>query len=168
MACALWHRTAIRRRKASEARQGRRRLSEARNSSAMSRLATDCLYRDQGRRSASETVAGTQTLYRSPPNLLTTLRRELDAAGLSAETGLPYTPAACGETVAGTYRQRLSLTSGRSAMIDNGPWLRPRPADDGTRPAPRPSCRRRRQGERVGSSGLAGASEDPKFETWVG
>jgi hypothetical protein len=65
------------------------------------------------------------------PNLLATLRRrELDEAGasLSAETGLPYTPAAGGETVAGTYRQRLSLTSGRFAMIDNGlgfalvPW----------------------------------------------
>ncbi len=64
-------------------------------------------------------------------DLLATLRcRELDAAGarLSAETGLPYTPAAGGEMVDGTYRQRLSLTSGRFAMIDNGlgfalvPW----------------------------------------------
>jgi type IV secretory pathway VirD2 relaxase len=64
-------------------------------------------------------------------DLLETLRhRELDAAGarLSAETGLPYAPAASGETIAGTYRQRLSLTSGRFAMIDNGlgfalvPW----------------------------------------------
>jgi Protein of unknown function (DUF3363) len=63
-------------------------------------------------------------------DLLATLRRrELDAAGarLSAETGLPYT-AASGEMVAGTYRQRLTLTSGRFAMIDNGlgfalvPW----------------------------------------------
>jgi hypothetical protein len=39
-----------------------------------------------------------------------------------------YTPAASGETMAGTYRQRLTLTSGRFAMIDNGlvfahvPW----------------------------------------------
>jgi hypothetical protein len=57
-------------------------------------------------------------------------RRELDAVGtkLSAETGLPYTPTASGEMVAGTYRQRLTLTSGRFAMIDNGlgfalvPW----------------------------------------------
>jgi hypothetical protein len=57
-------------------------------------------------------------------------RRELDAvaARLSAETGSPYTPAAGGEMVAGTYRQRLTLTSGRFAMIDNGlgftlvPW----------------------------------------------
>ena len=64
-------------------------------------------------------------------DLLSTLRRrELDAAGakLSGETGLPYTPAAVGEHVAGTYRQRLTLTSGRFAMIDNGlgfalvPW----------------------------------------------
>jgi Protein of unknown function (DUF3363) len=37
-------------------------------------------------------------------------------------------PAAHGEMVAGTYRQRLTLTSGRFAMIDNGlgfalvPW----------------------------------------------
>jgi Protein of unknown function (DUF3363) len=64
-------------------------------------------------------------------DLLATLRRrELDAAGarLSVEKGLPYTPAASGETVSGTYRQRLTLTSGRFAMIDNGvgfalvPW----------------------------------------------
>ncbi len=64
-------------------------------------------------------------------DLLATLRsRDLDAAAgrLSAETGLPYTPAAGGEMVSGTYRQRLTLTSGRFAMIDNGlgfalvPW----------------------------------------------
>jgi hypothetical protein len=64
-------------------------------------------------------------------DLLNTLRRrELDAAGarLSAETGLPYVPTASGEHVAGTYRRRLALTSGRFAMIDNGlgfalvPW----------------------------------------------
>jgi uncharacterized protein DUF3363 len=56
-------------------------------------------------------------------DLLATLRsRDLDAAGarLSAETGLPYTPAAGGEMVSGTYRQHLTLTSGRFAMIDNG------------------------------------------------
>jgi hypothetical protein len=63
-------------------------------------------------------------------HLATLRRRELDAVGarLSTETGLPYTPAAGGETVAGTYCQRLPLTSGRFAMIDNGlgfalvPW----------------------------------------------
>jgi hypothetical protein len=64
-------------------------------------------------------------------DLLNTLRRrELDAAGakLSGETGLPYEPAVAGHHVAGTYRQRLMLSSGRFAMIDNGlgfalvPW----------------------------------------------
>jgi hypothetical protein len=40
-------------------------------------------------------------------------------------------PAAGGEVVAGTYRQRLTLTSGRFAMIDKGlgfalvPWTPP-------------------------------------------
>jgi Protein of unknown function (DUF3363) len=51
--------------------------------------------------------------------LLNTLRRrELDAVGarLSAETGLHYEPAAVGEHVAGTYRQRLALTPGRFAL----------------------------------------------------
>jgi hypothetical protein len=41
-------------------------------------------------------------------------------ARLSTETARPYTPTAGRETVAGTYRQRLTLTSGRFAMIDNG------------------------------------------------
>ena len=67
-------------------------------------------------------------------DLLDTLRRrELDAVGarLSAETGLPYLQPAAGEHVAGTYRQSLTLTSGRFAMIDNGlgfqlvPWSPP-------------------------------------------
>ncbi|MBP2277038.1 relaxase/mobilization nuclease domain-containing protein [Sphingomonas sp. PL20] len=66
-------------------------------------------------------------------DLLNTLRRrELDAVGekLSAETGLPHVKAAAGEHVSGTYRQRLTLSSGRFAMIDNGlgfqlvPWAR--------------------------------------------
>ena len=64
-------------------------------------------------------------------DLLATLRRrELDetAARLSAETGLPYAQASAGEHVAGLYRQRLALSSGRFAMIDDGlgfqlvPW----------------------------------------------
>lgn len=64
-------------------------------------------------------------------NLLDTLRRrELDAAAkeLSAEIGLPHAPSKAGEYVAGTVRQRLTLTSGRFAMIDDGlgfqlvPW----------------------------------------------
>ena len=63
--------------------------------------------------------------------LLKTLeQRELDAAGkrLSAETGLEYTKAKNGENMSGVYRRRLSLSSGRFAMIDNGlgfelvPW----------------------------------------------
>ena len=65
------------------------------------------------------------------PDLLATLRRrELDAVGarLSNEVGMPYAPPAAGELVAGTFRQRLTLSSGRFAMIDNGlgfalvPW----------------------------------------------
>ena len=64
-------------------------------------------------------------------DLLATLRRrELDdaAAKLSAETGLAYQPAAEGERVSGVYRQRVTLASGRFAMIDDGlgfqlvPW----------------------------------------------
>ena len=64
-------------------------------------------------------------------NLLDTLRRrELDEAAkdLSAEIGLPHAPSKAGEYVAGTVRQRITLASGRFAMIDNGlsfqlvPW----------------------------------------------
>jgi len=65
-------------------------------------------------------------------NLVGTLRsRELDAVGrrLASETGLAHLSAESGEPVRGTYRQRLSLASGRFAMIDNGlgfqlvPWI---------------------------------------------
>jgi type IV secretory pathway VirD2 relaxase len=64
-------------------------------------------------------------------DLLDTLRRrELDAASakLSAETGLVHRPSAEGEHVAGVYRQRVTLASGRFAMIEDGlgfqlvPW----------------------------------------------
>jgi type IV secretory pathway VirD2 relaxase len=64
-------------------------------------------------------------------DLLNTLRRrELDeaAARLSAETGLAHRLSAEGEHVAGVYRQRVTLTSGRFAMIADGlgfqlvPW----------------------------------------------
>jgi hypothetical protein len=64
-------------------------------------------------------------------DLLNTLRRrELDdaAAKLSTETGLAHHPSVDGEHVAGTYRQRVMLASGRFAMIDDGlgfrlvPW----------------------------------------------
>jgi hypothetical protein len=64
-------------------------------------------------------------------NLIGTLRRqEVEALGqkLANETGLPFQSSANGEYVAGTYRQRLQLASGRFAMIDGGlgfqlvPW----------------------------------------------
>ena len=64
-------------------------------------------------------------------DLLKTLReRELAtaAARLEAETGLKRHQSGEGDTVAGVYRQRLDLASGRFAMLDNGlgfelvPW----------------------------------------------
>ena len=64
-------------------------------------------------------------------NLIDTLRRrEVDAVAgrLAKETGQPFKRAESGEYVAGTYRQRLTLASGRFAMIDDGlgfqlvPW----------------------------------------------
>lgn len=64
-------------------------------------------------------------------DLLATLRRrELDAVSgrLAKETGLPRLNTASGDHVAGVYRQRFSLSSGRFAMLDNGlgfqlvPW----------------------------------------------
>jgi hypothetical protein len=65
-------------------------------------------------------------------NLIGTLRnQELDSVGrrLASETGLAHLPAETGEHVSGVYRRRLSLASGRFAMIDNGlgfqlvPWI---------------------------------------------
>ena len=47
---------------------------------------------------------------------------------MTADSGLPYHPAAAGDVVSGIYRQRLNLASGRFAMIDDGlgfslvPW----------------------------------------------
>lgn len=64
-------------------------------------------------------------------NVIGTLRRrELEVFGqqLAAETGQPFNQSAGGEYVAGTYRQRFALASGRFAMIDDGlgfqlvPW----------------------------------------------
>jgi type IV secretory pathway VirD2 relaxase len=72
---------------------------------------------------------GQQIIYTR--NLLDTLRRrELDAVveNLATETGTPFRKSASGEYVAGLYRQRLMLASGRFAMIDDGlgfqlvPW----------------------------------------------
>jgi type IV secretory pathway VirD2 relaxase len=64
-------------------------------------------------------------------NLLETLkRRELDEAAstLAEQTGLTHRPSAEDEHVSGVYRQRITLASGRFAMIDDGlgfqlvPW----------------------------------------------
>jgi len=72
---------------------------------------------------------GQQVVYSR--NLLETLRRkELDSIGekLAAEMGMPFRKSATGDYVAGLYRQRLMLASGRFAMIDDGlgfqlvPW----------------------------------------------
>jgi type IV secretory pathway VirD2 relaxase len=65
-------------------------------------------------------------------NLIETLRnRELDIVGrrLAKETGLTHLPAEAGESISGVYSRRLSLASGRFAMIDTGlgfqlaPWI---------------------------------------------
>jgi hypothetical protein len=64
-------------------------------------------------------------------DLLNTLRRQelTEAASmLTAETGLVYQPATDGGHVAGIYRERVTLSSKRFAMIDDGlgfqlvPW----------------------------------------------
>jgi hypothetical protein len=63
--------------------------------------------------------------------LIETLRqRELDATvgRLSTETGLTHAPSGVGDYVTGIYRQRVTLASGRFAVIDDGlgfqlvPW----------------------------------------------
>ena len=82
-------------------------------------------------------------------NLLGTLRqRELDALGdkLAAETGMPFQKSADGEYVAGAYRRRFALASGRFAMIDDGLGLQTRALDTLDREAHRPAhlrCRPR-------------------------
>ncbi|MGE0769977.1 MAG: relaxase/mobilization nuclease domain-containing protein [Hyphomicrobiaceae bacterium] len=72
---------------------------------------------------------GQQVIYTR--NLLETLRRkELDSIGekLTVQTGMPFRKSTTGDYVAGLYRQRLMLASGRFAMIDDGlgfqlvPW----------------------------------------------
>ncbi|WP_372085024.1 relaxase/mobilization nuclease domain-containing protein [Tistrella mobilis] len=64
-------------------------------------------------------------------NLIDRLRnREVEQLGekLAAETGMSFNRASSGDYVAGAYRQRFSLASGRFAMIDDGlgfqlvPW----------------------------------------------
>jgi type IV secretory pathway VirD2 relaxase len=72
---------------------------------------------------------GTRVIFAR--DMLDTLRgRELTemASKLAAETGLAHHPSAEGEHVSGIYRQRITLSSGRFAMIDDGmgfqlvPW----------------------------------------------
>jgi type IV secretory pathway VirD2 relaxase len=67
-------------------------------------------------------------------DLLATLRqRELEAAGakIASSAGMPHRSTKEGEAVAGVYRRRLNLASGRFAMIDDGfgfslvPWSQP-------------------------------------------
>jgi hypothetical protein len=56
-------------------------------------------------------------------DLLETLRRrDLGGAAnkIARETGIPFRPSAGGEHVAGIYRQRVTLSSGRFAMIEDG------------------------------------------------
>jgi len=56
--------------------------------------------------------------------------QELDQAAqaIAARTGLEYKPSPAGDYVSGTYRERVTLSSGRFAMIDDGlgfqlvPW----------------------------------------------
>ncbi len=91
------------------------------------------------------------------PGLIGALRqRELEAAAkrLATETGLPHTPSGQGDYVAGIYRQRVTLASGRFAMIDDGlgfqlvPW---RPALD------------QKLGQQVSGTMLPGGSVDWTF-----
>ena len=65
------------------------------------------------------------------PGLVDTLRRremEVVAGRIAAETGRAQVKAESGEYVTGTYQRRLTLASGRFAMIDDGlgfslvPW----------------------------------------------
>lgn len=68
------------------------------------------------------TRRGTRVVFTR--NLIETLRRrELDAvaAKLVSETGRQFNRSAAGESIAGTYRRRLALASGRYAMLDDGP-----------------------------------------------
>jgi type IV secretory pathway VirD2 relaxase len=108
-------------------------------------LVTDGLARHQGGR----------VIFAS--NLIDTLRqRELEDAAkrLATETGLSHKPSGQGDYVAGIYRQRVTLASGRFAMIDDGlgfqlvPW---RPALD------------QKLGQQVSGTMLPGGSVDWSF-----
>ncbi len=90
---------------------------------AMDRRIDHLVERDLARRQGQRVIF-TRDLLR------TLRRRELDeaTAKLSADTGLAHRPSAEGEHVSGVYRQRITLASGRFAMIDSGlgfqlvPW----------------------------------------------
>jgi ribosomal protein L30/L7E len=105
------------------------------------------------------------------PNLLSTLRRrEIDAAGdrLSAERGLPYTPPASGETVSGTYCQRLSLTSAGSPWSTTAlalPSSHGRQSSSGISAAMW-SASPRRAGSNGVSSASAGCRSEWDFSEW--
>jgi type IV secretory pathway VirD2 relaxase len=82
---------------------------------AMQRRADHLMGEGLGRRQGQRVVFSS--------NLISTLqRRELDAKAkqLAVQSGLSHTPSAVGEHVAGVYRQRVTLASGRFAMIDDG------------------------------------------------
>jgi hypothetical protein len=100
-------------------------------------------------------------------DLLATLRRrELDAVGarLSAETGLAHSEGRCRRSqVAGTYRQRLDLSSGRFAMIDD------RMAASASSWCPGPARLERKLGQHVAGAvegasggGIEGAGSRPQ------
>lgn len=81
---------------------------------AMDRRIDHLVEQDLARRQGQRVIFGR--------DLLTTLRRrELDAAAarLAAETGLSCRPSAEGEHVSGVYRRRVTLASGRFAMVDD-------------------------------------------------
>ena len=69
--------------------------------------------------------------FRFEPNLIATLReREMGevASAIAQRTGLAHRPSAEGDYVSGIYRERVTLSSGRFAMVDDGlgfqlvPW----------------------------------------------
>src|SRR3546814_6849929 len=61
--------------------------------------------------------------FRFERNLIETLRaREIDAAtdAIARRTGLTHRPSTEGDYVSGVYRERVTLASGRFAMVDDG------------------------------------------------
>ncbi len=96
------------------------------------------------------------TAWSFAPGLLDELKcRDLTREGqrLAGQTGLAFEPVEPGDAVAGVFRRRLSLASGRFAMIDNGlgfqlvPWA--------------PSLERYRGGQVDGIAGPGGIDWSP-------